>query len=58
MRYSQVVIILSSMVFIALSDFNPERLAVIDKDEKLKNYLVRGNLPIGPDRKFQIKELK
>jgi hypothetical protein len=31
---------------------------VVDSDEKRRNFLVRGNLPIGRDKKFQMKELK
>jgi hypothetical protein len=39
-------------------ELNPERLSIVDKNSKLGNYLVRGNLPISNEKKFQIDLLK
>lgn len=58
MKYFNLIIILLSICCLSLCEFNPQRLAIVDKNDRLKNYLLRGNLPIDNDQKFQIRELK
>lgn len=58
MKYSNTIIALLCIASVALTELNPQRVAIVDRDDKLKNYLVRGSLPISNQQKFQIRELK
>jgi hypothetical protein len=57
MKITFIAILLLALACTFYCELNPERLRIVDKEDKLKNYLVRGNLPISNDKKFQIKEL-
>lgn len=52
------ILFLLLLTSLSLAIFIPERLSIVDHDEKLHNYLIRGNLPMSQDHKFQMDELK
>jgi len=58
MKYTLPALLLLVILNLTCSQLDPKRLRVVDSDEKRKNFLVRGNLPISKDRKFQMEELK
>jgi hypothetical protein len=58
MKYTFPALYLLAILTLACCELDPSRLRVVDSDEKRRNFLVRGNLPIGRDKKFQMKELK
>jgi hypothetical protein len=58
MRYCLLLAMALSIISLTNCEFNPEKLEVVDKNEKFHTYLVRGNLPIGVNKNFQIEELK
>ena len=58
MKYPLQVLTLLIILNNCLCQLNVERLKIVDKNEKLNNYLVRGNLPIDTHKKFQMKELR
>ena len=58
MKYTLPALLLLVILNLTRCQLDPERLRVFDSDEKRKNFLVRGNLPISRERKFQMEELK
>ena len=58
MKYTLPALLLLVILNLSRCQLDPERLRVFDRDEKRKNFLVRGNLPISRERKFQMEELK
>lgn len=58
MKYTFPALLLLTALHLARCELDPSRLRVVDSDAKRRNFLVRGNLPISSDKKFQMKELK
>lgn len=50
--------ILLALFLLVQSDFLPKRLRIVDSNRKHNTFLVRGNLPINANDKFQFQQLK